>query len=86
MEASRTTDDYVKYVHEYLKNYYPYVETAVWPDEIAGAPAIKIIALDKQKGKTAILKLFVPPEQNWYFSLTSVKNRINNQFGYTVLF
>lgn len=85
MEASRTTDDYVKYVHEYLKNYYPYVETAVWPDEIAGAPAIKIIALDKQKGKTAILKLFVPPEQNWYFSLTSVKNRINKQFGYTVL-
>ncbi|MDO5431538.1 hypothetical protein [Eubacterium sp.] len=86
MEASRTTDDYVKYVHEYLKNYYPYVETAVWPDEIAGAPAIKIIALDKQKGKTAILKLFVPPEQNWYFSLTSVKNRINKQFGYTVLY
>ena len=86
MEASRTTDDYVKYVHEYLKNYYPYVETAVWPDEIAGAPAIKIIALDKQKGKTAILKLFVPPKQNWYFSLTSVKNRINKQFGYTVLY
>lgn len=86
MEASKTTNDYVKYVHEYLKNYYPYVETAVWPDEIAGAPAIKIIALDKQKGKTAILKLFVPPEQNWYFSLTSVKNRINKQFGYTVLY
>lgn len=86
MEASRTTDDYVKYVHEYLKNYYPYVETDVWPDEIAGAPAIKIIVLDKPRGKTAILKLFVPPEQNWYFSLTSVKNRINKQFGYTVLY
>lgn len=86
MEASKTTNDYVKYVHEYLKNYYPYVETAVWPDEIAGAPAIKIIVLDKPRGKTAILKLFVPPEQNWYFSLTSVKNRINKQFGYTVLY
>ena len=28
MKASRTTNDYVKYVHEYLKNYHPYVETA----------------------------------------------------------
>ena len=36
MKASRTTNDYVKYVHEYLKNYHPYVETAVWPDEISG--------------------------------------------------
>ena len=85
MKASRTTNDYVQYVHEYLKNYHPYVETAVWPDEISGAPAIKIIVLDKQRGVPAKIKLFVPPEQNWHFSLTNVKNRINKQFGYTVL-
>lgn len=50
MEANKTTDDYVKYVHEYLKNYYPYVETAVWPDEIAGCQPLKLLSWISREG------------------------------------